>query len=457
MEGISKICPNCGTQNQGDARFCENCGTDLGAAGPNYAPGANSMQGNHGLIGQTPPNYSYNANHGYGTPPLQAQPAQKKQIPKWAPVVLAEAVVLALCIYGAAGILKKGNSPERVAENYFVHMANGDWEKGYAELDVEDSEFINAEMYGKAQAQEAIGVVTNYQVNSSSNEALDELSSELSGLMDDLGLGGYLDQGENSSLEEVVKIDYRVKGDTENSTFLAAMNQTPKGWKVSASGCIYKDYCLYVPKGASVSLDGISLGDKYFVPEEERESAEEFMDAYQIPQIFYGTHQIKVTMEDMEDVTETFEIDYGSSQYYIESMQIKEEVLDTLVQKAGDNMQQIYGAVMSGKGFKSVESLFTANEGTRKEIKASYEELLAGMNEGSQQPTKINFQNMEGSVYGSEVEVRFEYDMDYQYEAWWGEEWDTGTYTGGDEWYFQFVKEDGNWVQANLGCGPLYY
>ena len=181
------------------------------------------------------------------------------------------------------------------------------------------------------------------------------------------------------------------------------------------------------------------------------------MDVYQIPQIFYGTHEIKITMEDMEDVIETFQIDYGSSQYYKESMKVKEEVLDALAQKAGENMQKIYSAAMAGKGFKTVENLFTSSEEARKGIKESYENLLSGLNEGSSQPTKANFQNITGDVYGSEVEMSFDYDLDYRYEDWWDEEWEVGNYKGEDQWVFQFVKEDGNWVQTNLGCEPLYY
>lgn len=454
MERLSKVCPNCGTVNMDDAQFCENCGTGLQAAGPNYAPGTNPAQNNNGLIGQAVPNQNYNANNGYG---MMSQPAQRKPIPKWVPILVAEIAALALCIYGLTGVWKKGGSPERAAENYFVHIANGDWEKAYGQLDVEDSEFINAELFEKAQAQECLGIVSNYQLSSQNNKAINELTSELSGLVEDLGLGEYLNQEEGSSLEQFVKIDYRIKGDTENNTYLAVLNKTPAGWKIGASGLIYKDYCVYVPKGAGVELDGISLKDNYKLPEGEYEDGGEFMDVYQIPQIFYGTHEIKITMEDMEDVIETFQIDYGSSQYYKESMKVKEEVLDALAQKAGENMQKIYSAAMAGKGFKTVENLFTSSEEARKGIKESYENLLSGLNEGSSQPTKANFQNITGDVYGSEVEMSFDYDLDYRYEDWWDEEWEVGNYKGEDQWVFQFVKEDGNWVQTNLGCEPLYY
>lgn len=449
MEGANNrengtICPNCGTVNLEDARFCENCGTDLGTvAGQNQQASGNPVSGSFSSTSSLP------------------QPAGKTPIPKWVPILIAETALLALCIYGIAMAAKNSHSPERVAETFFVHMANGDWEEGYSKLDAEDSEFINAKMFASANAQgNTLGVVTNYQLSAPyDGQGLDQLSQSVYDLAGSLGLEEYLEQESSSSLEKAFKVDYRAKGNTDNSTYLIMLNQTPEGWKVGASNFIHKDYRIYVPKGFQVSVDGIVLGEPYLIPEgEEGYDGDGYRDSYSIPQIFYGTHEIKITMEDMEDVSETIEIGYGDFQYSLEQIQLKEEVRDMLIQKAGENMQQIYNAAMAGKNFSSIENLISSDKELRQKAKEEYEELLADMNEGDTLPTRVIFQNIEGESDSSDsiVFISFSYQMEYKYENWSGG-WTENQYDGTEDWHFGFRKENGEWVQTNLGCERLYY
>lgn len=484
MEGVNsstdgKICPNCGAANLEDARFCEYCGTNLetaigkgqqgnspmaspaasgsqyGSLGPNY----NGSQANTGSSqGYGQGNYASGA---YSGMPGQAQQAGKEPIPKWVPVLIVEALLLALSIYGSTVALKNSKSPEQVAETFFVHIANGEWEEGYAQLDAEDSEFINAGMYAKLHGKDSLGIVTNYQFHTGYNgEALDGISQNLYGLAEEWGIDEYIGQESGaSSLEKAVQIDYRVKGDTENSSYPMILNQTPEGWKVWASNLICKDYRLYVPAGASVTLDGIALGESYKAREGEEGYVEDSsMDAYSISQIFYGSHEIKITMEDMEDVTEVFTINSGSDSYQMESMELKEEIRDSLIQKAGENMNKIYSAALAGKNFKTIEDLFSADGECRKEIKESYDSLMAEFNEGDDITTRIVFQDITGASKGSgkTVGLTFSYVREYKYKSWldgWTDEKDDGS----GEWEFYFTKEDGEWVQTNLGCENLYW
>lgn len=486
MEGSNSntngiICPNCGANNLEDARFCENCGADLGVVAGVNLQTQNSQHGNEvpcQSVGQdnTAPNQilgqgsmvsssSYGqggpASGAYGGIPNQSQPAAKKPIPKWMPVLIAETALLALSIYGNTVVLKNSKTPEQAAETFFVHIANGDWEEGYALLDAEDSDFINAKMYAELHKQDSLGIVTNYQFNTSyNNEALGEISQNLYDLAEELGVDGYMGQESGaSSLEKAVQIDYRVKGDTENSAYPMILNQTPEGWKVWTSNLICKDYCVNVPAGASVTLDGIALGEKYKVKEgEEGYQEDSSIDSYSIPQIFYGSHEIKITMEDMEDITEQFSINYGDSSYWKESMELKEEIRDSLLQKAGENMQKIYGAALAGKNFKTIEDLFSADAEGRREIKEAYDSLMAELNEGNDITTRIVFQDIKGASQGSgkTVGITFSYVRDYKYQGWFGD-WEDEKEDGDGQWDFYFTKENGTWVQTNLGCSKLYW
>lgn len=485
------ICPKCGAVNLEDARFCESCGTDLGTAaggaGEQNIPLGVNPQAQNSQYGNAVPSQSAGQDHSapsqnlgqggmvssqgygqggpasgpYGSMPSQPQPAVKKPVPKWVPVLIAEAALLALCIYGITMSAKNSNNPERVAETFFVHMANGDWEEGYSKLDAEDSEFINAKMFASANARNStLGVVTNYQLDALYNgQGLDQLSQSVYDLAGSLGLEDYLEQESSSSLEQAFKVDYRAKGNNDSSTYLIMLNQTPEGWKVGASNFIRRDYCIYVPKGFQVRVDGIVLGESYLIPEgEEGYDGDGYRDSYSIPQIFYGVHEIEITMEDMEDVSETIEIGYGDSQYSLDRIQLKEEVRDMLIQKAGENMQQIYNAAMAGKNFSSIENLIFSDKEFRQKAKEEYEELLADMNEGDTLPTRVIFQNIEGESDSSDsiVFISFSYQVEYKYENWSGG-WTESQYDGIDSWYFGFRKENGEWVQTSLGCETLYY
>lgn len=474
-----KVCPNCGTANLIDARFCENCGTDMGnfavqrqqVSGNGYGQQGNgygmNQAASNNQYGNQEPNNGYgqagSLPGSYGTLSSPPQPMVKKPIPKWLLILIAEAVLLVFSIYGSTMAIRSNRSPERVAESFFVDIANGDWEQGYSELDVEGSEFINGKMFAGAIARNNIlGIVTNYQIESPyDKQGADGLKS-LYELADNLGLEEYLEQGSSgSSFEKTFEIDYRLKGDTEKYSYLIMMNQTPEGWKVEASNFICRDFCIYVPKGLHVSLDGIELGEKYLLQEgEEGYEKDDYnsMDSYSVPEIFYGDHEIKITMEDMEDVSESFQIGYGDYQYRLENVRLKEEVRDMLIQKAGENMQQIYSAALAGKNFSAIENLFFSNEEMRKQAKEDYEYLLADLNEGGDLPTRIIFQNIEGKSDPSDstVYISLDYIVEYKYESWSGD-WKDSQSDGSEEWTFGFRKENGNWVQTNLGCQTLYY
>lgn len=480
------FCPNCGYENGEDALFCENCGVNLAEAvrqseaektvilgagkdiqdnnesanagygqANGYAQNAGYGQANgyaqnagYGQESGYAQNSGYGPTNGYAQNGVNVQkPAsEKKPISKWIFVVAAEVIVILICAWTLKGIIGNINTPERTAENYFVHVANGEWEEAYKDLDIEEiangnSDFVNSEMYSKGQAQKSLGIVSNYQV-AAGNDALNELNNVLEGIS-----GG-------DSLGQTIRIDYRAAGDTENSVYVVSLNNTAKNkWKVGVSDLLCRDYRISVLSGASVSVDGIDLGAEYFT------ETTDYMDSYTIPYLFYGIHEIKVSMEDMEDVVDTVSVDYSEAYYYCDRMLLKEEVLDTLIQKAGENMQQIYSAAIAGKNLKTIKELFTVNEESMESIKESYGYLLSGMNEGSSQIKNINFYNVKGQAYVDSlgVEISFDYKIDYTYEDWWSGNTENDVYEGSEESIFSFVKENGNWVQTNLGCNTLYY
>lgn len=414
------FCEKCGMSNRDDAVFCENCGADLG----------------NGLI----------------QPSARTQVLrEKKPFPKMLFVLLAELALLILLIFGSFQLAEKEKSPQREAERYFVNIANGDWEAALAQVDLAaDGDFLKAVNFASAQIEEYPGVVQNYQLQE------DEQDSGI--------WYKQLSEGQKSKRmedgipwEEKVVIDYQAQGKSEGSSYMVGLQNISGNWKVKGADLICADYEIFVPKGANVRVDGIFLGDTYAMPTGEGDDGEK-MDGYCIPYIFYGIHNIEVSMEGMEDVTGTFWIEHGDSQYELKQMSPKKETLDELLVKCKENMQKIYDAAAQGRDFADIEALFTAEEDMREEIRESYDNLRSDFEEESIQMENIRFYDITGeaSPDGSMVSVQFAYEMQYMEKDQQSNRMKRNASSGNERLEFYFVIENGQWVQENLGCEFLY-
>ncbi len=99
------FCQNCSTQNSDDALFCENCGTRLEIGEPkNTYP-------------QTPMPV-----------PMPAPVPVQKPFPKLMLVLAVQIAAAALLLYGIYAAGQKTFGAEKEAEDFFVSMANGDWD-----------------------------------------------------------------------------------------------------------------------------------------------------------------------------------------------------------------------------------------------------------------------------------------------------------------------------------------
>lgn len=471
------FCGKCGRQNSDDAVFCEYCGADLRniPAQEPFLPQGNvgvPMQGNQ-----------EGAPMQRAASPIQENQAVKapvkKPFPKLLIVIAVEIMLLGILIFYGVHMKNKIKDPQYVAEKYFISFVNGDWEKAFLQLNLDekqarDDTFITSEGFGKAQAGNNLGVVEEYQVNEnqqgmngdqslfgdyqgSGNQQEEELTGVQS-IMRALDRQAEENFKDSGSFYEEIEIDYRKQGETEVQSYIVPLQKVNDNWKISGANLISENYHIYVPKGASVSVDEIVLGEEFAFQEGDEGYSYGEMDVYNIPYIFCGYHDIKVSMEGMEDVSETIQIEAGESYYQLEKMSLKQETLDELIGLGRENMQKIYNAAVEGKNFAAIEELFTVDRETKNGIQESYEYLLSDIHEGSVQIENVSFLNLfgEASGEGGSVSIGFEYEMQYLEEDWWSGELERDTYKGSDKWQFYFVNENGKWVQANLGCDELY-
>ncbi len=439
------FCPNCGAQNREDATFCEACGSRLeedfpmdgqpegiqpGEMPPSWMP-PGSIQ-----PGEMPPGGGY-AGH-----------AQRKPVSRFAVFLAAEVLALALLAYGVYTTAKTLSSAEKTAEAYFVHMANGEWEQAYQMLDLEEDALLSEEMFALANSQ-GRDPVKDYRVGQAEGTGLGGQESFLG------------ENGAESEPDMTVPVEYRLEdGDSRTQEILLSRGSGKQyfffdDWKVGTQDLICKDYSIFVPEGADVSVDGIALTDDKGKAKQEGYSyaqktvggaAGDGMEEYVVPRIFYGPHEIKVSMEDMEDIKRRVTVDGAGLPFYVDTMYLKQETMEMLTEKVGENMEKVYQAVISKKDFQEIRQLFTSEPGNLTGIQERYEYFLELIHERGVLPKKIYCYDIQTSMENDRAEVylTFGFELQYTYEG------QSDKDNSHIETCVYFTKENGTWVQENL-------
>ncbi len=415
------ICSRCGLQNKGAALFCENCGARL-VAPPRV--GANARF----PAERTAPN----AHMAPARPP-------EKPVETWAVILLVEIAVSLLAAFFLYQNFSRLFSASKTGERYFAAAMSKDWEGAFALLEVEESEFINAEAYANVNKGKEAPAISVYSVQEQVDVSRGFLGKE-------------------------ILITYRAQGDSHDSSYAISLNRQKQkklllfdDWKVSTEGLISKEFSVQAPMGAKVTVDGIDLPSSYL------RGTEDGHDSYVIPALFSGRHEVKVSMEGMEPVTDSFDSAYDS-EYALHEMRAPKEAMQAALQTAGIAIKEIYSAALHGKKYDAVASLFSSNAAP--DVKEGYQELVEQMqpDEGSRIEA-IAFDSINGTAESYmedgqvliEAHLTFDYVLTYTYESYWDSSKDTDTYEDSDSVTFYFVRENGDWALRNLGCHRLYY
>lgn len=425
------FCEKCGSKNPNDAVFCENCG----------APLQNMMEQpvNENVVLN---NEMLNSNQSAGIPVINTpvvQKPQRKPVSKLTIAIVAE-IVAAICL--VCVLYESGRSyfgADQCAKEFFEHLANAEWGDAYEMFNIDESTFINKKAFESAERVKSFENVVNYQVEKSTGTTANQISRE-------------------------INIKYSTK-DSGSNSFRIAVNKSKNKkfylydeWNINPDAYICESYMIYVPSGATVSFDGVTLDDKYIYDT----YSDNTRDVYSIPKFFEGCHDIKVTKDGMEDVTELVYISESFEEYNLEKMKIKDETAETIENLAYENIRKIYTAAVKNESFLSIEDLFTKDETNLEDIKESYEYLCEGLNEDYYNPYRIEFGDITEKVVSdsynnSYIEVDFgvSYTAYYTYVYWDGDKEDEET-SGSKNISMDFVNENGKWVQTNLGCTGIY-
>lgn len=415
------FCQNCGTKNNDASIFCENCGAKL------EKPVDTVVQ----PVEQVQPEPQ--------TQPMQQPVKPKKPISKLLIAVLVEVVVLIAAVLVFINVGNSVYGPEKVAEKFFVEVANQNFKEAYKVLNVEENDFINEKAFEKAKCNVELNKVTEYKVKRTRGE-------------DD---------------EKEVKIAYKTKGSSSKRDYDILVNKQDgknmlffENWEVSPDAMIVKDFYVAVPNGAEVTVDGVKLGKEYL----KKSKSDEYQQYYEIPELFAGEHQVVVTKEGMAEIRKIVDtdVDYG---YTVYSMQMDEALLKEAMEKGIENFEIIYKAAAEGKEFDTVANLFSTVEGRKDTGKDDYEDIVYDFT-GSSYKTlnKIKFSNVEATASEGyidtdetcvSVQIEFDYHADYTEE--WFRETTNETYDDSSYMYIDFVYEDGEWMIEEVRGGYIYY
>ncbi len=338
-------------------------------------------------------------------------------------------------------------SPEREAQAFVMKLLNADYDSIYDDLDLSGDvdDFLSKEAFVKAQQSMHTQNYIDFQV---------EEPSTKDGFVQDFFVGKA--NANRSRGSDYVPINFTdQEGNTSNGGIQMHLNSSKKfflfqNWKPDLSDYIIKDFMIYVPKGAAVTLGGVNLSADYL--QEENGSAK-----YVIPQIFKGYYELKVTKENMEDLTMTVNTANGSCS--ANTMKLKPEVMQKAVSQAAEDLKKIYKAVFEYKDASALKGISILPESAN-EVQDCYLYLAERIWAGKKLSLVVGEIQPEASCYNDDGRVTIYVNLNYDYSGLYEETyWDEVTnqsYNGNNDAEFVYLLDDSKLQLTSFSNLELY-
>jgi hypothetical protein len=355
------FCPECGKKNEGNALFCENCGARLEEMTPSPAARSVNMPSNAvkpsaiDMIGTT----------------LQAvRRIPPKTIRLLASVASLMVVAVIFYMIGAAI-----TNPDGIVKGYFKALSEGEYEKVYAYLSLDETDFINAESFTKYMSSQG-GVISdliNFSVSEDKPLNTAGSQTELSNNSDDF--------------VKTYTVKFASRGMSSQGRYIVTLVKSMKkkllffdDYIVSIDNLLLSDHAISVPKGSIVSVDGVVLSDPNV-----GNSADSALlgqdtsvsDEYILPKIFPGEHELSVQNEFCEDYFETIYLseDRNSSSTTVSKLIMKESIRNMLAKKTEEDYSKIFQGAIEGKDFAAL-GLECTKESEAEAIRDTYADFF---------------------------------------------------------------------------------
>lgn len=469
------FCPNCGTSNDESALFCANCGTRLelesvvtekSAASDNNAvtqqpevqtqaqqpaeqpqapqineqvqPQVQTAQVN--VQPQVTPMYEQPQNGVIGDSAKKPFKLSKKiVIIGAAAAVVIAAVIVFICVGNSLTNYKK------TAGSYVKAVEECDWAKAYSLVQIPDSEFLTKNAFITAHSEATGSAVGNMRV-------IDSFSSK-----------GRLPGN------KAVSVIYTTATGADSQDLLLTVTDKHymlffKKYKVSTEDAVVSDCTINVPKGLTLFINDVLVGEQYKSKDSGKNSS---YDVYKIPYLFNGTTILKATSEFTEDYTKEIYPSYDEYTTSISSYDVKfaEDKINGLKDKVKKDVTEFFDAAQKKNDFSTVSDKFTTD--MQSSAKSTYNGYVDTFKSTYKQISnfKITTFNPSTSDIAFRVDsndgcptIKVGYKISYSYTYKYSS--DTKSHERNDSKssayvYYKYV--DGQWKISSMGLGVSIY
>ena len=394
------FCPECGTKNEKNAKFCAECGSKIIDDRPQIK-----------VIG----------------------PSNKKPLTKKAKIIISIVVILSIGLITFFSICSNKFKASSIAEGYFVALKDKDAEALYKYLDVENNEFTSKKIFEKVYDGKKENII-NYSV-------VDEAASA-------------------DGLNALVTINYTKKGSnkTSSETISLVKEKSKKylffnNWKISdESSMIVENNKFNVPKGSTLSLEGIKVDKKYL--KNDRDSK---YDTYVIPELFIGKYNVVITLKNGLKLEEKVKVSSVGTNN-LTDLKLEDSVEKILKKELPSIIDNLYDAAIEDKEFNDIKKDYEYENANLESFEESYKQFMDYLSDSLTQfkVTDIDIENIkvtsEGYLYVT-ADVDYEYTLNYSFL---GEE-KTKTKESDDIMYFTFDYFKDNFKLIDISSMTSYF
>lgn len=491
------FCSNCGTQLPDDADFCSNCGQKVGASIPAEKTAAQPQSAPNPQ--QTPPQpVPANQPDAMANAAAKAEaaadkigaaaevaadkvgaaagvaaekagaaaevavaktsnffktkflPGVKKYL-KW--IIVGVVVILAIIAFFVTGSVM--SNPGNVVTSFLSNMSNGNYAAAFDQLDVEESEFVNGDLFAQyiSEQGEDYSQYRNYRVLPY-NDYIRQQAGQY-------GLGSLADSYLEEEPSDGSTLSYvAVAPDNSDGIQFTLVKQDSNfllfwpTYKLDAEDLL-ADATIYTLADSTVSIDGIN------VPAGTAdEDTPEGCVPYTVPSLLAGDHTLTIS----NPLTENYENEisvYAGYTRTVSDLTLSDEMIQDRFTASQELIKTLVNGAIANTAFDDLGVAVTSDSEALADIKESYDDLLADLHDDDGTGLKsITFTDFEDTSYYDDLDsdltydsrVRFRYDyvakvMDYGTDQLKDE---ASTYTHSSTFSVEYTYENGSWVLSAI-------
>lgn len=326
------FCGECGAKLKKGAAFCEECGAKV----PQEEKGESTSKVVETVKEEKP-----------------RKPMKKKN-----KVILVAVLVVLVAVFITYQVLSKEYSPKTVASSFLDAVVKKDAGKVYGYLDIsDDGSFITKDKFVTVFEEDMKEVeIKNYK--------LDRIDYSSGGLT---ARAVFKITRNNSSSEDSVEINL-VKSQDKKFLFFDS-------WTVSEDtlGYTIKNYTIQVPKGATVTIDGVTLESKYLSNDMDVTS----LDIYKIPRIYPLEVELKTTLKSGITITDKITpTEYNDSYTVrISLSNLGSDTVNVLKEQVKKDVSGLYQNIVQAKTWADVKDNYAYTNSDLSDLEETYTDL----------------------------------------------------------------------------------